>query len=333
MKALVLERWGGVEAMSLRQVPDPVPADDEMLVEIHAAGVNPVDVKIAAGKLRAILSYRLPLVLGNDLAGRVVRVGPRVTRFRVGDEVFARPDKRRIGTFAEYLCLREDAVAKKPANLSMVDAASVPLAGLTSWQALCDLAELKAGGRVLVHAGSGGVGSLAIQLAKALGAHVSTTCGSANVAMVKELGADEVIDYRASRFDEVLRDVDAVFDTQGGETLDRSFTVLRPGGIVVSISGPPTPAFAGEFGLPWFYRPMFWALSRKVRATAARHGARYRFLFMWHSGEELERLGALFEAGKMRPVIDRVFPFAEAKEALGYVATGRAKGKVVLQIR
>jgi len=333
MKAFIIDRYGGNEVVRAGEMPDPELRDGDVLVQIHAASVNPLDLKIRDGKLKPILPYRLPLILGNDLAGVVLRVGPGVRRFKPGDEVYARPDKDRIGAFAELIAIREDAVAIKPKRLTMEEAASIPLVGLTAWQALVERAKLKAGQKVLIHAGSGGVGTMAVQLAKHLGAIVATTTSTANLDWVKGLGADIVIDYRKDNFETILRDYDVVLDTLGGEALEKSLRVLKPGGKLVSISGPPDPHFAREMGANWILRLAMRLLSRRIRKIAKRLRVNYSFLFMRSSGDQLREIGSLIDAGLIRPVVDRVFPLESTKEALAYVEKGRAKGKVVVKVR
>jgi NADPH:quinone reductase-like Zn-dependent oxidoreductase len=333
MKAVVIDRYGGNEVVREGEMPDPELRDEDVLVQIHAASVNPVDLKIREGKLKLILPYRLPLILGNDLAGVVVQVGPGVRRFKPGDEVYARPHKDRIGTFAELIAIREDAVAIKPRQLTMEEAASVPLVGLTAWQALVERASVKAGEKVLIHAGSGGVGTMAVQLAKHLGAIVATTTSTANLDWVKGLGADIVIDYRKDDFETTLRDYDVVLDTLGGEALEKSLRVLKPGGKLVSIAGPPDPDFARQMGANWVLRLAMRLLSRRIRRRAKRLRVNYSFLFMRSSGDQLREVGSLIDAGLIRPVVDQVLPFESTKEALAYVEKGHAKGKVVVKIR
>ena len=332
MKAFILGRYGGNDGVRAGEMPDPEMHDDDVLVQIHAASVNPVDLKIRDGKLKFVLPYRLPLVLGNDLAGVVVRVGSGVRRFKPGDEVYARPDKDRIGAFAEFISIREDAVANKPKQLTMEEAASIPLVGLTAWQALIERANLQRGQKVLIHAGSGGVGTFAIQLAKHVGALVATTTSTANVEWVKRLGADIVIDYKKDDFETVLREYDVVLDTQGGETLEKSLRVLRPGGKLISISGPPDPAFAKEIGATWIIGLAMRLMSYRIRSSAKRRHVNYSFLFMRPSGDQLREIGSLIDSGAIRPVVDRVFPFESTKEALTYVEKGRAKGKVIVKV-
>jgi alcohol dehydrogenase len=333
MKAFIVDRYGNNDGVRAGEMPDPEVRDDDVLVQIHAASVNPLDLKIRGGSLKLILPYRLPFVLGNDLAGVVVRVGSRVRRFKRGDEVYARPDQDRIGTFAEFISIKEDAVASKPKELTMEEAASIPLVGLTAWQALIERANLKAGQKVLVHAGSGGVGTFAIQLAKHVGALVATTTSTANLDWVKRLGADIVIDYSKDDFETLLHDYDVVLDTLGGETLEKSLRVLKPGGKLISLSGPPDPDFAKDIGSTWILRLVMRLLSYRIRQKAKRHQVSYSFLFMRASGDQLREIASLIDSGIIRPVVDRVFPFASTKEALVYVETGRAKGKVVVKVR
>ena len=333
MKAFVVSKYGKENSVEAVELPEPELGDGDVLVEVHAASVNPLDLKIRNGELKPLLPYKLPLVLGNDLAGVVIKAGKNVRRFKPGDEVFARPDQDRIGAFAELIAISENDVAKKPHRLDMEQAASVPLVGLTAWQALVGKAGLQAGQKVLIQAGSGGVGTIAIQLAKHLGATVATTTSTANVDWVKGLGADVVIDYKKDDFESVLHDYDVVFDTQGGQTLEKSLLVLKPGGKVISVAGPPEPDFAKEFGANWFLIQAMRALSFQIRRKAKRRGVAYSFLFMKASGDQLRELGSLIDSGAIRPVVDQVFPFQSTTEALAYVEKGRAKGKVVVKIR
>ncbi len=334
MKAFVVERYGDAGTVRAGDVPDPATGDDDVLVRMHAASVNPLDLKIRNGDLNAILPVRAPFVLGNDLAGTVVAVGARVTRFAVGDEIYARPDQRRFGTFAELIAIHQDDVATKPATLTMAEAASIPLVGLTAWQALVERAHLRPGQKVLIHAGAGGVGTIAIQLAKHLGAGVATTASAAKTDLVKSLGADVVIDYQRQAFETILHDYDVVLDTVGGETLVKSLRVLRPGGTVISVAGPPDPAFAEELGANPVVRLAIAALSYRIRRRARRRQVRYSYLFMKASGDQLRELTGLIDAGTIRPVVDSVFDFDQTREALAHVEQGRAKaGKVVIRMK
>jgi NADPH:quinone reductase-like Zn-dependent oxidoreductase len=333
MKAFILDRYGSADRVRAGEVPDPELREDDLLVQIHAAGVNLLDSKIRNGEFKRILRYRLPLILGHDVAGVVVRVGPRVRRFKPGDEVYARPADGRIGAFAEFIAINEDDVAVKPTALTMEEAASIPLVGLTAWQALIERANLKQGQKVLIHAGSGGVGTLAIQLAKHVGATVATTTSTANVDLVRSLGADVVIDYKKEDFSHVLRDYDVALNSLDKVTLEKSLQVLKPGGQLISISGPPDAAFARSIGAPWVLRLIMGALSHGITAKAKRRHAHYSFLFMRANGGQLTEITSLIDNGIVRPVVDRVFPFASTKEAMAYVEAGRAKGKVVVSLK
>jgi len=333
MKAFILDRYGSADRVRVGDMPDPEPREDDVLVQVHAAGVNVLDSKIRNGEFKRILPNTLPLILGHDVAGVVVRVGSRVRRFKPGDEVYARPADGRIGAFAEFIAIKEDDVAIKPRALTMEEAASIPLVGLTAWQALIERASLKHGQKVLIHSGSGGVGTFAIQLAKHLGATVATTTSTANVDLVRSLGADVVIDYKKEDFADVLRDYDVVLHSLDKETLEKSLRVLKPGGQIISISGPPDAAFARSIGAPWVVRLIIGALSYGVRAKAKRRQAHYSFLFMRANGGQLSEITSLIDDGVIRPVVDRVFPFASTKEAMAYVDAGRAKGKVVVSLK
>lgn len=333
MRALLLTRYGGPDAMELREVPPPVPGPGELLIEVRAAGLNPVDFKTRQGVLKPIKRYPLPAIMGNELAGVVVALGPGATRFAVGDRVFARMPKTAMGAFAEQAAVAEDAVAAMPASVDFETAAGIPLAGLTALQALRDELKLGPGSRVFIPGGAGGVGTFAIQIAKWLGAEVTTTASPRGRALVERLGADVVIDYTTQDFTDHVRDMDGVFDLIGGETLRKSFGVVKRGGMVVSVAGMPEPQTARKDlgrGLP--LTALFWAISYTLRAEARRHGVTYRYLFMHPSGAELAELAALIDGGKLEPIIDRVFPFADIGAAFAYLESGRAKGKIVVQM-
>ena len=333
MKAFIVDSYGGPDHVRAGEMPAPDVGENDVLVQIHAAGVNPVDSKIRNGEFKQILPNRLPLILGNEAAGVVVRVGSRVRRFKPGDKVYARPDKGRIGTFAEFIAIAEDDVAQKPNGLTMEEAASIPLVGLTAWQALVERANLKKSQKVLIHAGSGGVGTFAIQLAKHLGAIVATTASAANLDLVKRLGADIAVNYKKDDFETFLKDYDVVLNSLGAETLEKSLRVLKPGGKLISISGPPDPDFARDIGASWILRLAMRLLSYQIRRKSRRRHVRYSFLFSTASGDQLRQIGSLIDSGIIRPVVDRVFPFESTKEAMAYVETGRAKGKVVVKVR
>jgi alcohol dehydrogenase len=333
MKAFTIDRYKSKDGGRFVDMPRPSVGDNDVLVQVHASGVNLLDAKIASGEFKLMLPYRFPLVLGNDVAGVVVQVGPRVRGFKPGDEVYARPDKDRIGTFAEFIAMNERDVAIKPAGLSMEEAASIPLVGLTAWQALVERANLQPGQKVFIQAGTGGVGTFAIQLAKHLGATVATTASSANFEMVKALGADVMIDYKKEDFETMLRGYDVVLHSQDSATLDKSLRVLKPGGTLISISGPPDAAFAKELGLPWYVKQIIRVLSFGARRKAKRLKVTYGFLFMRADGAQLTEITSLIDRGVIRPVVDRVFPFDHTQEAVDYVERGRAKGKVVVKVK
>jgi NADPH:quinone reductase-like Zn-dependent oxidoreductase len=333
MKAFILDRYGSNVAVRLGEMSDPEVREDEVLVQVHAAAVNLLDSKIRSGEFKLILPYRAPFVLGHDLAGVVVRVGARVKHFKPGDEVYARPADHHIGTFAELIAVPEQDLALKPKRLTMEEAASLPLVGLTAWQALVEKGQLKRGQKVFIQAGSGGVGTIAIQLAKHLGATVGTTTSTSNIDLVRGLGADVVVDYRKEDFETKLSGYDLVLHSQDGKALEKSLRVLRPGGRLVSISGPPDPAFAEQIGAPWYVRLFMQLVSFGTRRKAKGLRTEFSFLFMKASGEQLRTLAELVDAGAIRPVVDRVFPFASTNEAIAYVETGRAKGKVVIKVK
>jgi NADPH:quinone reductase-like Zn-dependent oxidoreductase len=333
MKAALLQRFGSNDALRIVDVATPGVGADDLLVRVHAASVNPVDIKTRDGKMQTLLKYRLPLVLGNDLAGVVAAVGANVSRFRVGDAVFARVDPFRIGTFAEYAVVPEAAAAHKPTSLTFEEAAALPLVALTAWQTLVEIGALRAGQRVLIHAGSGGVGSVAIQLARHLGATVFTTVGERNVDLVKRLGADVAIDYRRERFEAVATDCDLVLDSAGGDTLIRCFECVKPNGVVVSInSSLPSPSFARRWGLNPILVFAIGLLSRKVTAAARKRSARYEYCFVRADGAQLTEIARLVDSGAIRPVLDQVFPLDQIRDALAYSESGRATGKVVVRV-
>ncbi|HMM55100.1 MAG TPA: NADP-dependent oxidoreductase [Candidatus Desulfobacillus sp.] len=333
MKAAFIRRHGGRDVVELGELAEPRAGPGELLVEVHAASVNPVDYKIRDGMLKPILSFGFPLILGNDFSGVVRAAGPGATRLRPGDAVFARMDKKRIGAFAELAVVAEADAAPKPANLSHVEAAAVPLAGLTAWQALFEIGGLGVGQKVLIHAGSGGVGSFALQFARHAGATVATTVGARNAELARSLGADIVIDYKAQRFEDVVGECDLVFDTQAGDVRRRSFAVLKRGGTLVSIAGKPDSRLAREWGLNPLLGLLLDLLNFQTLRQARRQGVRYEYLFMHPSGAQLEEIGRLIEAGKFRPVIDRVFPLEQVREALSHVEAGHATGKVVVAVK
>ncbi|MDR6944074.1 NADP-dependent oxidoreductase [Mucilaginibacter pocheonensis] len=333
MKAFIVNKYKSKDGGSIEQIPVPVPQPDEVLIEVYATAINLLDSKIRNGEFKLILPYKTPFVLGHDVAGIITKVGADVQQFKVGDEVYARPADHRIGTFAEFIAVNEADVAIKPKKLSMEEAASIPLVGLTALQALIEKGNLKKGQKVFIQAGSGGVGTFAIQLAKYLGATVATTTSAANVELVKSLGANIVIDYRKDDFEKVLHGYDLVLNSQDGKTLEKSLRVLKPGGKAISISGPPDPDFAEEIGAPWYIKLIMRLLSLGVRKKAKRLNVSFSFLFMKANGDQLKEITSLINSGIITPVIDKVFPFESIKEAMTYVESGRAKGKVVVKLK
>jgi NADPH:quinone reductase-like Zn-dependent oxidoreductase len=333
MKAFLIQKYDKKAKLLLEEVATPAIKDNEILIEVHASGLNLLDSKIRSGEFKIILPYKFPLILGHDAAGIVTQVGKNVQHFKLGDQVYARPADFHIGTFAEYMAISENDVALKPKNISMEDAASVPLVALTAWQALVEIGKVQEGQKVFIQAGSGGVGTIAIQLAKHLGATVATTASEKSFDTLKSLGADILIDYKKEDFENVLKDYDLVLNSQDTATLKKSLNVLKPGGKLISISGPPTPDFARSIGAPWYIKIVLSLISSGVRKKAEKLGVQYSFLFMRADGKQLSGITKLIESGAIKPVVDKIFPFAQTNEALDYVESGRAKGKVVVKIR
>ena len=329
MRALVAERYGGPEVLAIVDRPEPEPGPRDVKIAVKAASLNPLDFKLRDGKVKLVLPLVPPVALGCDVAGVITAVGSEVTTFRAGDEVYARLEKDRMGGLAEHVCAIASVVAKKPARASFEEAAAIPLAALTSLQALREAAALTAGQRVLIHAGAGGVGSLAIQIAKILGLHVTTTTSTKNAGFVRELGADAVVDY--TKHEPLPSDLDAVFDTLGGQSELASLAAVKRGGIVVGVGGLPDGAFAKQW-LPAFARPVIWLATGKRRRAAARAGARFVYLFMRPDGAQLAELAGWIDAGRLRPILHRTYPFAEVREAFAELERGRARGKIVVTI-
>lgn len=333
MKAYFIERYGKGTPLIHGDQPEPELRDNDLLVEIRAASVNQLDAKIRTGEFRMVIPHKMPLILGHDLAGVVLKTGPRVTGFKPGDEVYGCLPVNRIGGFAERVAVDASYFARKPANLTMVEAASLPVVALTAWQSFVEIAKLKPGQRVFIQAGSGGVGTVAIQLARHIGAEVATTAGAARADTLKALGANIVIDYRKDDFARVLKDYDVALMSQDEASLKKAIGILKPGATAISISGPPDTAFARQAGLNPLLRLVMWGLSYRVRAAARKAGVTYAFLFMRPGGEMLRKLNPMLEDGSIRPVMDKVFPLAQTPEAIAYVETGRAKGKVVVEVK
>ncbi|RXZ83127.1 NADP-dependent oxidoreductase [Paenibacillaceae bacterium] len=333
MKAMLIEKYGKDVPLLMKERPLPTIGEQDVLVEIHAASLNPIDFKVKEGKARFLLQYDMPLVLGNDFSGVIVKIGARVTAYKPGDEVYGRPRKGRIGTLAEYISIHEDDISLKPENLSFEEAASIPLVGLTTYQAFHDILKLQQGQKILIHAGAGGVGTFAIQLAKKMGAYVATTASDRGYELVKSLGADQIINYKKEKFAEVLSGFDAVYDTLGGEALEKSFQVLKPGGQIISVSALPNARFGKEAQLGWLKTTLLSIVSGKITALEKKTGTKYHFLFMKPSGAQLKIIKSYIEEGHIKPVIDRIFRFEEAPQALKYLEGGGAKGKVIVKIK
>lgn len=333
MKALTFKRYGKNPDIGLADMPRPTLKPDELLVEVHAAAVNPVDNMITTGMFKPVLHFQLPATIGSDLAGVVKEVGSRVTRFKPGDAVFASIFDLGSGAIAEFAVVPEHLAVMKPDNLDFVQAASIPMVGLTSWQALKERVHLKPGQKVFIPAGAGGIGTFAIQLAKHMGAKVGTTTSTGNVELVRSLGADEVVDYKKQAFENVLRDYDGVLGTLRGDTIEKSIGILKPGGKIVSLIGPLDAAFARARRLNFVLTFVFGLMSRKIMRLAKKRDVIYSFLFARPDGAQLAEIAELLKAEHIKPVIDKVFPFEQAKEALAYLAQGRAKGKVVVKLK
>jgi len=329
VKAVIAPRYGA--AVEVAEVAEPVIGPRDVRIAVRAASLNPLDFKIRDGKVKLVLRLKPPVHLGCDVAGVVEAIGAEVTRFAVGDEVFVRLEKLRMGGLAERVCADEGVVAKKPAKASFVEAAAIPLVGLTALQAMREVAALEPGQRVLIHAGAGGVGCHAIQIAKKLGLWVATTTSTKNIAFARELGADQVIDYTKEKLRDAVHDLDAVFDTLGAKSELDSLAVVKRGGTVVGVGGLPDAAFAKAW-LPAFARPVIWFATRKRRAAAAKAGARFAYLFMRPDGAQLAELASWVDSGALVPRIYKTYPLAEAREAFAELERGRARGKIVVEI-
>jgi len=333
MNAFTIKHYSKTDQLELTEVPKPKIRENEVLVEIYSASVNQLDSKLKSGEFKFLLPYKFPLILGHDVAGIVIEVGSKVKNFKVGDEIFSRVPDFHIGTFAEFIAIDENFVALKPKNISMEEAASIPLVGLTVWQAFIEKANLKKGQKVFIQAGSGGVGTFAIQLAKHLGAFVATTTSEKNFELVKQLGADVVIDYKKQDFENILKDYDLVLNSQDQKTLEKSLRILKSGAKLISISGPPDKDFAKEIGLNFLMKFVISLLSFKTKKLAKKQNVDYSFLFMQANGNQLTQISKLIESGIIKPTIDKIFPFEQTNDAINYVESGKAKGKIIIKIK
>jgi alcohol dehydrogenase len=333
MRAFLLNGYGGIDDhVKLAVVADPAPGAGDVLIEIHAASLNPIDFKIARGDLKRVSKYQLPRTFGFDASGVVLSAGARARRFKPGDAVYVRASRETIGTFAEKIALPEAFFALKPARVSHAEAASLPLVGLTTLQGF-EKVGARAGQRILIHAGAGGIGTFAIQYAKHVGLHVTSTTSSKNADFVKSLGADLVIAYDRENYLEQGGDYDIVYDTLGGAFTVDAFKLVKRGGAVISLSGPPDRDFAKREGAGLLVRIVVWLMNRKVYAAAAQAGASYCWFFTEANGDQLRAIAALVDSGAIRPVIDREFAFDQLPAALAYLEKGRARGKVVLDVK
>lgn len=332
MRSVQMNAYGDAGVLTMADVTVPTPGPKDLRIAVHATSINPVDTKVRAGYQRSVIRLSMPWALGMDVSGVVLEVGSAVTGFKVGDEVFASPSHRRMGCYAEQVVVRAEECAIKPASITHNEAAGIPLVGLTAWNSLVDACDVKPGDRVLIQAGSGGVGTFAVQLAKHLGAEVYATCSGRNIELVRDLGADHVINYQEEEFDAVATELDAVLDCFGGEHLDRAAGALRRGGIVAAIS-PNLPKFTRKYG-PWLgLLALGCTLIRQIAGAKIRHGVSVRVVTRKPNGATLAKIAALIDEGVIRPVVDRVLPLDEASNAHAYVETGRARGKVILQVR
>lgn len=334
MKAFIVKNCGKEEKLHLTDLSEPAINENDVLVQVHSAAINVIDLLIRNGDFKLFLPLKSPFQLGRDVAGVIVKLGSKVRNFKVGDEVYSSSGNHHVGTFAEFISIAENEIALKPKNLSMEEASSIPLVGLTAWQALVELANVQKGQKVFIQAGSGGVGTFAIQLAKHLGATVATTTSSANFNLVKSLGADIVIDYKTQDFETLLKDYDVVLHSnKDTKILEKSLRVLRPNGQLISLVGPPTPEFAEQIGLPGYLKFITKLLSFGIKRKAKKLNVKFTFLFMKADGKQLSQISSLIEMGKIKAVVDQVFPFEQTNDALSYVETGRSKGKVVVKIK
>lgn len=329
MKALVLKSYGKNARMDFETLPVPVIKDNEILVRVHAVGLNPIDNMITQGTFKPILKYTLPAVMGSDLAGTVIETGRNVTRFNIGDSVYASLFDMDKGSLSEYVAIPESVVALKPKSLSFIEAASLPMVALTTWQAF-ECARVRAGQKVFIPAGSGGIGTFAIQLARHLGATVATTTSKEKAALVKSLGAQQIIDYKSQRFEKILSDYDMVLGTVRGDAIEKALQILKPGGQLISLVGPLDLPFAYQRNMNSVMKALSWLMSRKINRLARRRQVRYAFHFMHPDSARLAEIASLIDAGKLTPVIDRVFTFDDAINALSYLKAGHAKGKVIV---
>ena len=334
MKSLMITKYGDINSsLEEQEIAKPALEENQILIKAYSSSFNPIDFKIVRGDFKAMGKVTFPIGTGRDVSGIIEEIGKNIKKFKKGDKVYSRVNESHVGTMAEYVVSNVNDTALIPSNLSFDESASIPLVGLTTYQALEDIAKLSKGEKILIHAGSGGIGTFAIQLAKHLGAHVTTTTSTKNISFVKGLGADKVIDYTSENYLDEGAVFDVVFDTLGGEHTLNSFKVIKNEGRVISISGAIDGATAEQFGLNKFIRMILAFQARKVTRAASKKNAMYRFLFMSPNGEQLKKIAKLYESGEIKPIIDKTYKFAEAIQALEYLSKGHARGKVIVKIR
>ena len=334
MKSLMITKYGDINSsLEEQDIPKPLVEANQILIRTYSSSFNPIDHMIVKGDYKAMGKVSFPAGIGRDVSGIVEEVGKNVRKFKIGDKVYSRINESFVGTMAEYVLSNVKDTALMPSNLSFDESASIPLVGLTTYQALVDIAKLSKGENVLIHAGSGGIGTFAIQLAKHLGANVTTTTSTKNISFVKELGADKVIDYTSQNYLDEGAAFDVVYDTLGGNYTMDSFKVLKDGGRVVSIKGTVDSITAKQLGLNKLIQMIIAFQARKVFKAASKMNASYRFLYMSPNGEQLKKIAKLYESGAIKPIIDKTYKFSESIQALEYLSKGHAKGKVVVKIR
>lgn len=332
MKAAILEKYASDgRELVVKDVPVPEVGDNEVLVNIKAAGVNPLDNMIVRGEVKLIVPYRFPLVMGNEFAGVVEKAGGKVTEFKKGDRVYARMPLDKIGAFAEYASVRADALAKIPDYLSFEEAASVPLTALTAWQAY-ELMNVQKGGELFISGGTGSVGAMAIPIAKSLGLTVITNGSGDNEERVRALGADQFIDYRKENYADIISGVDYVLDTLGDKELENEFKILKDGGSLVSLRGLPNGEFAKRMRMPLYKRAAFMIAGKKYDKLAAKRGQRYHFIFVHEDGEGLKKISEIFNDKKVQTSVDEIFSLDDINKAMKKVASGKSKGKTIIKI-
>lgn len=332
MKGMAVRRYGETSVLEEMDFSMPTLHEEDVLIEIHAASVNPIDYKSRNGMVKILYTSPMPMILGNDCAGVISKVGTKVTQFKVGDRVYTRPPSNRTGTFAEFIAVEQRYISRMPDCLNFVEAAGIPLVGLTAYQAFYNRLKLNQGQKVLIHAGAGGLGTFAIQHAKRMGLYVATTTSEKGYELVKAMGADEIINYKIEAFDQKLHDFDAVLDTLGGSHLIKSFKIVKKGGKVLSVSGIPDRRTASEFGLGFLPMTLIMLACLNIIATAYYYGVDYEFLPMEANGQQLQYITEWIEQGQIKPVIDRTYSLSDAQQALDYVESGRAKGKVIVKV-